>query len=1096
MRLSSPAAVVLLLFISTTSVFATEIQLASEPELSPDGRTLLYVYGGDIWRVSARGGEATRLTLHRAVDGQPHYSPDGTRIAFISHRTGSPQVFVMPAEGGLPQQRTFHTEGYSLLDWYPDGERFLTLADRDHFWKYSDRFISVSSAERSGEDVLFNGIGKEGSLSPDGSKLLFVREGERWWRKGYQGSRAAQIWLFNLKSEKFTKLLSLETGCRSPVWKPDGSGFYYCGSQNSDNGARNLFDFSFDGKISRQLTHFDDDLVVTPCVSRDGRTLVFSRLFDLYRMQIRGKKVSQPERIVISIKSDTRNLPKTRRSLDAATAVTFSKDGLEVAFIAGGDVWVMDTQLREPKQITHTPEFESAPVFSKDGNSIFFIGWNDGQPDIWKAERADNDQYWWQNDQFTLSALTNDATTESRLKLSPNGKELAFVRERGDLWMLDITSGKARELLSGFQTPSFDFSPDGKWIVYSQLNNEFNGDIWIRPVDGSSDPVNISRHPDDESNPVWSPDGKLIAFTGRRSDDEVDIYYVWLQKENHEIGSRDRKLKKTLEALKKSRGQAAETPEIETTDDEPSKKGSTVGKPISESKSPVTKIDFDGIHRRLRRISIPNTTEYRLLWSHDGSKLAFAATINGKRGTWYVSIPDSLTPKFITTATGSGGRWTKSPERILWLTSDVPASQSISGTLTKYSFKAYQSVSQSARNQAAFDASWRVMKDWWYDSNYGNHNWDEIRRKYRDAAANVPDSTTLSTVIHLMLGELNGSHLGFRGRSVTPRDTDDWRPVTAHLGVRFDDLFKGPGLRISDVIGRGPADQVGSRLAAGEVILSIDGTPVDPAQDLTSILNGRLARDIHLRVRGAGADPKERDVVLRPVSYATIRSLLYQHWMDGNRTSVDGLAKSQLGYLHIRGMNWSSFLEFERELYDVAYGKDGLIIDVRDNGGGSTTDHLLTVLTQPQHSITVPRGGGQGYPHSRKVYATWNKPIVVLCNQNSYSNAEIFAHAIKGLQRGKIVGVPTAGGVISTGTAGIMDMGTLRRPYRGWFIRWTGEDMELNGCLPHLIVWPQPAEIPNGKDRQLEAAVKVLAKQVKKSKRVKSPILKKATDRS
>ena len=172
-----------------------------------------------------------------------------------------------------------------------------------------------------------------------------------------------------------------------------------------------------------------------------------------------------------------------------------------------------------------------------------------------------------------------------------------------------------------------------------------------------------------------------------------------------------------------------------------------------------------------------------------------------------------------------------------------------------------------------------------------------------------------------------------------------------------------------------------------------------------------------------------------------------------------------------------------------------MIIDVRDNGGGSTTDHLLTALTQPEHSITVPRGGGPGYPQSRRVYATWSKPIVVLCNQNSYSNAEIFSHAIKNLGRGRLVGVPTAGGVISTGSASVMDVGRIRVPFRGWYVKSTGEDMELNGAVPNFIVWPRPTEIPNGKDRQLMKAVKVLQEEIATWKKQEQPKLIKASER-
>jgi tricorn protease len=358
----------------------------------------------------------------------------------------------------------------------------------------------------------------------------------------------------------------------------------------------------------------------------------------------------------------------------------------------------------------------------------------------------------------------------------------------------------------------------------------------------------------------------------------------------------------------------------------------------------------------------------------------------------------------------------------------------------------------------------------------------------------------LAEVIELMLGELNGSHLGFTPSVGEGSDNEGARKrdyPTAHLGVRFDPKYLGPGLKIRDVLPDGPADKAKSKLRAGDIIQQIDGQRVDPTMDLTLVLNGPLDRDISLVVlrakneagelnKAEKADNPEQlgndelKITLRPTTYARVRPLLYQQWLEQNRKMVERLSNGKLGYLHIQAMDESSFLEFEQQLYNVGYGKEGLVIDVRDNGGGSTTDHLLTSLTQPRHAMTVPRGGGIGYPHDRMIYATWSKPIIVLCNQNSYSNAEIFSHAIKYLGRGKVVGVQTAGGVVSTGAARINDVGVLRAPFRGWFSLETGEDMELRGAVPDHILWPTPGELPSGIDRQLEKAVEVLTEEVKK----------------
>ncbi|CAN5746361.1 S41 family peptidase [soil metagenome] len=1079
---------------------AEPIRLAADPALSPDGSTLAFSRGGDIWTVPIEGGQARRLTWHEARESSPKFSPDGKKIAFLSDREDGRQVYVMPAEGGTPDRLTHHTAGYSLHDWTRDGRQLLVSGARDHFWRRADRFFLINAEGRSAEKALFDDYGADGCLSPDGKRLLFTREGVAWWRKGYVGSQDSQIWSYDLEKQEFSKLLEPEGGARWPIWRPDGEGFYYVGIHN---GALNLREHDLESGEDRPLTDFEDDSVVFPCLSRDGSTLVFRHLFDFYRFDT-DQPGRTPEMIEILDDSDAAPSPYERNALTSTSDIAFSQDGLEVAFIAGGDLWVMDTELREPKRITNTPEEESSPFFSPDGDSILFISDAEGQCDIWRARRADEETFWWLNQEFRLDRLTKDDAVESQLTWSPEGSKVAFVRGQGDLWVMDPDGKNAERVLEGWNTPQFDWSPDGQWIVFARSDNDFNRDVWVVPIDGSREPFNLSRHPENEGNPTWSPDGKVIAFTGRRFDSEEDLYLVYLRKEDDEQGRRDRTLEKALEKMAKARGNnggsngssRSNTPredeeaDDEATDDE--NEDSDNGK-AGKSKVPEVVIDFEGIHERLRRVAIPNSSVGGLFWSHDGKKLAFVATVEGRRGTYTIEPPDDLRPKLLTTSVGSQARWISKGNQILWRSDGVPATLSASGSETKYPFRALQEIDREAKLRVGFDLCWRAMRDGFYDENLGNRNWDAIRRKYIDIASKSTDPEMFGTVVSLMLGELNGSHLGFSPRGRRSAPDDDWRIETAHLGVRFDPDHNGPGLKVRDVLPGGPAGQRRSRIEPGEQILAIDGQSVDPEMDLTAVLNGPLARDIVLRVRDEDGD--EREVTLRPISYGSLRSLLYDKWVKDNRAKVEELSDGQLGYLHIAGMNASSFNKFQEELYSAGAGRDGLVIDVRENGGGSTADRLLTALTQPVHAITVPRGGGPGYPNDRTVFASWGKPIVVLCNQNSFSNAEIFSHAIKTLGRGPLVGVTTAGGVISTGSRSILDLGSLRMPGRGWYLIDTGEDMELNGAEPHHIVWPEPGEWPSGKDSQLAKAVEVLLEDVEAEQEWPRPELRKASER-
>lgn len=1098
------------------------IKLANNPSLNPDGTLLAFDWNGDIWTVPTAGGAARALTAHPGKDRQPKFSPDGKEIAFISDREGTPQVFVMPVEGGTPTKLTRHTGGYTLEGWTPDGSKLLVSATRDYYWnpRQAMRFFLIPRDGKSGEELLFDDYGKAGHFSADGRRILFTREGPEWTRKGYHGSQAAQVWMYDLDSKKFKQVAAPDRGATNGLWKPDGGGCYLVSAKD---GMFNLYEHHFATGEDKPLTKFADDSVVQPTTSADGRTIVFRHLFDFYRYQ--PASGNPPTKIAIRPTGDRDGDHTERRVLTTANGVSFAKDGLEVAFTAGGDLWVMDTELKEPKQITASVEEEREPEMSPDGNFVYFISDMHGECNVWRAERADKAKYWWQNAEFKLQRLTQDSRAKNNLSVSPDGSKIAYCVDRGDLWVADADGSNPKKLLDLFSTPEYQWSPDGKWLVYSAEDPDFNRDIWVMPVDGSKPAYNLSRNPFNDHNPTWSPDGKVIAFTGRRGPEEVDIHYVYLRADDDQVTSREKSVEKAIDKMNRSR------------------------KPREESRPPASggksgiKIDFDRLHERVHVISIPESTETGLFWSPDGKKLAFRATVDGRTGTYTVEIPDDTRPKQLSSATGSQARWLKN-NTVVWLVNGVPASFSAGApgatsatggggrptafppgrrslptapsspgdasadAGTQYRFQALQVYDRHQRNAAIFDLAWRTMRDNFYDDRLGNRDWDAVRMKYLGMATQAVDAATLSTVVNMMLGELNGSHLGFystedmpeRFRSPASSGTPSatrWTEVTGYLGLRFDPAYAGPGLKVRDVMPHGPADHIHSRILAGETVVSIEGEKVDRTTDLARLLDGPPNRDATLIV--AGKDGKERTVVIRTIPYpqpAAMRLTLYKKWVDDNRAAVDKLSGGKLGYLHIDAMGMPSFHRFQMELFDVASGKDGLIIDVRENGGGSTADHLLTCLAQPVHALTVPRGGSKpGYPQDRKIYATWNKPIVVMCNQNSFSNAEIFSHAIKTIKRGRLVGVPTAGGVISTGATQIMDAGMLRLPFRGWFLANDGQDMELNGAVPDVVIWNQPGEMPAGKDVQLEKAVETLAADVKAWLARPNPKLQKASER-
>lgn len=1100
---------------------------------------MLFAWQSDVWIAPLDGPSvARRLTTHVADDSSPIPSPDGRSVLFRSDRSGGNHLFLMAIGGGAARQITFDGFDRTPLAFAPDGRAVLVLrsTDRSPFGSEARRLFLLpivaegTPPERAGaETMLFDAAAADAAISPDGKRVLFARLGMEPWRKGYRGSAASQLWLADLGAEggkaRLTRLSAdrpefQNIADREPMWSPDGSGYWFV---SDPDGVGDLYWRALAGGDARRITDLgqdgSDDGVLFPSVAADGRRLLFLRRFDLVLADL-GDGTTRP--IALTADADALGDPIERRRLQGADNVAFTSDGKQFAFVAGHDVFVMDRILKEPVQVTDTPAIEGDLCFAKDGKRLWFVSEHGGEVDVWEATCSRDDGAWWRATplSFALRKLTDDAAVEARLVVDPTGAKIAYTRG-GDLFTMGADGTEPRLVVAGWDAPSFVWSPDGKWLCYSREDDDFNDDVWIVPLDGSLAPFNLSRHPDDDSRPTWSGDGKRIAWVGRRDGEEQDIYWVTLSKDAAEETDRDRRLEKAIEAMKKGGGkkpgdgkEAGRSEPKEPAKDDAAKepKPADEPKPKEESKEepkPVV-VDFDGIHERIQRLSVPDSSEGGLIWSPDGKRLAFSARVANESGLFTVTFPDELAPKKLGSSLVADAKWLEAGDQIVGRSSGAPPSptpggpgpgprggfgrggggnsapaslDAKSGKLETFGFTVLETRDWREIRKLAFDQGWRAMRDRFYDGALNGRDWAAVRAKYRDVAADLLGRTEFSRLMNLMLGELNASHMGHNGGSdpmPRVRADDAWTTQTFHAGLRFDEAAGGPGLLVASVIPGSPCAQKRSSVVAGERVTSVDGKAIENASQFWLALTMPEARDVELSVRAA--DGMERKVVVRPIG--SVSGLLYDEWVDATRKRVDELSDGKLGYLHIRGMDMSSFRRFEEDLYHAGAGKDGLIVDVRWNGGGSTADHVLTALTQPRHAIAVPRGGGPGYPQDRKVYATWFKPVTVMCNERSFSNAEILSHAVKTLKLGPVVGMRTAGGVISTGAVGLLDGSSVRMPFRGWYVVASGSDMELNGCLPDIASWNEP----DGEDAQLGAAVTALQKTIEEAPKDPAPV--------
>lgn len=1082
----------------------TSIRIPRSPAISPNGSQIAFAWQNDIWTAGIEGGTAKRLTIHAATDGSPIFSPDGEHLYFSSNRSGRSQIYKMPVTGGSAKQITFDSNRKSLHGVAADGRHLLISQSTDRGWHYSEssRAFLLDTEGEAPKKMLFDVGIRDAALSPDGTKVLFVRGRSSWYRKGYKGSQAAQLWLADLSEQpaKLTRLTKDQDRFQNfaemdPMWSADGKSYYFL---SDPDGVFNVYHRALGSEETRQVTDVAadgvDDGVAFPSISRNGNTMLMRRGFGLVSCNTESGKT---ESIELFASGDSVTSPIERKRLSRASAVAFTSDGKQMAFVSGDDVYVMDRILKEPVQVTNTAHPESSLLFSSDGSRLYFVSDSGGEMDIWEATHKQEDGIWWMAKDFELRQVTNDRDVESQLQRSPNGTHIAYTKG-SNLFVMDDDGTDHRQVAKMWSPPSFDWSPDGKWLTYATQDDDYNSDIFLVPVDGTREPFNLSRHPDSDRSPTWSGDGKRIAWVGRRDGEEVDIYVVELAKSTDEETKRDETLKKAIEAMTKGKkkpggkdGANKQEPEEKPSEaksdakesdnkdkpksDETAKKAEKDG----DKKKDEVQIDFDGIFDRVERLRYSDSFESSLIWiGEKGNTLAFSATLEGKRGFYSVTFPRPEKPKRVADSPLSANTWLKGTKEFVGHKSGVPASMNLTGKTETFDFEVRTKRDWREIRKIVFDQGWRAMRDRFYDEAYNNKDWYAIRNKYRPMAAECLGADEFSELMNMMLGELNASHMGHRGGSDPLPNFDaqnEWSPTTYHLGLRFKTKGKGPGLVVESVIPGSPCDRARSLVKADETLLEIDGTAVGPNVDIEKLLTMEEVRDVKLLVRSAAGE--ERDVVVRPTT--SVGGLLYEEWVEKTRAKVEELSEGKLGYLHIQGMNFSSFRQLEEDIYHAGAGKDGLIIDVRFNGGGSTADHVMTALTQPLHAITMSRGSGEGYPQDRRVYASWTKPIVMMCNEHSFSNAEIVSHAVKQTGRGRLVGMRTAGGVISTGAVGLLDGGMVRMPMRGWYLSSTGEDMELNGCEPHIAFWNEPNwNSPGGRDAQLAKAVEVLAEDV------------------
>jgi tricorn protease len=1123
---------VLVLLVSALFLSAGEIKLARHP--SYNAGKIAFSYLGDIWVVNEDGSNPQRLTDNRARDVYPRFSPDGHWIAFSSKRYGNYDAFVMPAAGGTPRRLTFNSADDLVVGWSPNSQDIVFQSTRGRGAFPSVLNLYQVSVEGGPERALPTDWGYWGSFSPDGKRLAFNRHPAVWWRKHYRGSYAADIWVIDVTGQNSRKLL--DDGNYNRFWPMWGRGeiFFVAdrlpnekavkpGSPEVLKSVNNIWKVPERGGQPVQVTKHASGGLFWPSISADGKVIVYEQNSGLWKLDT---ATGQTREIKIRIDSDEKeNSVETVAISSEADSSDLSPSTRRAVIAARGELLTIATERGDTSRVLESPGTrERSPRWSPDGKYIAFVSDRSGREEVWLCDPLGQN----------LKKISDSDTEKTGgrgegadLVWAPDSKSLLYSASDKKLYRYTLADGKTAVAASSeVSTPrSAAFAPDGKFISYTKADRNMRPHVYIVPVGGGEERRIAEDSLAGDSGAAWTRDGKYLVFvsggsqfrgiaTAGGTTASSQLQLLPLQRQDKDPFARDiddEEAAAAAEAADRARGPAA-----------------FGARPSAEGKPPEVKIDWDGITRRARTLvplsgmimdptPAPDSRSLAFVAISEGEGRASAAIytigIDGQRMTRLAqAMPRSEEEDAPPTRGMFGGGGMSNLEysrdgRTLFYregrsiyavevggatagseraaptsalssfrgrssASATAAAAAPTSTPRRVTFTAVIEVDRPAERKQIFNEAWRVMKFRFYDAKMHGIDWDKARTAYEPLIEYTADQEEMHNVILEMIGEMNASHTGISA-GFGARDESAAR--TRYPGFELEADPSGY-YNVSYIYKKGPADHDYLKIHAGDFILAVDDKDLKTADNYWKNFTSGTGRKFKFLVNSKPSKEGAWEVRIEPVSAAANGTLQYQKWVDDRRAMVEKLSNGEIGYLHIRAMDAASLRQFERELIDNRL-KKALIIDQRFNGGGGIDQELLQILQQRYYqkirnrdSIDIPRP-----------MEAFFGPMVVMQNERSASDAEMFPQGFKDLGLGKTVGMPTYGAVIGTGAYTLMDGSSLRTPGSGvWTAR--GENMENFGVQPDVLVDNTPADYQAGRDAQLEKAVQVLQEELKKRK--------------
>ena len=1080
---------------------AETIRLARHPDYH-NGK-IVFSYLGDLWVANEDGTGAHRVTDHTARDIYPRFSPDGKWIAFSSNRYGNNDVFVIPAAGGVAKQLTFHSGNDEVVSWTRDGKSVVFRAPRGLGVFPNVATLHTIAIDGGQEQPLPTDWGWSGSFSPDGKSLVFNRHPSTWSRRHYRGSYAADLWVTNLADRTYTQLLAGERYNRYwPMWGADDAIYYVAdplpneksvkpGSPAVRASVNNIYKLPAKGGQPVQVTKHADGSLFWPSMSSDGKTIVYEDNFGIWKLDVATGRSSE---IKIDIGTDNKENEVEFRSVsDEVDSFDISPSGRRAAISAHGQILTIATERGDitrvnPDRMASRSQF---PKWSPDGKSIAFI-----------SDRSGRDEVWISDPEGRSPKKISDLDNEKNPPIwSPDSKSLLYVAGGKQLYTYTVVDGQTKVVTRNDigRIGSVAVSPDSKWITVAKQDRTLRSHIYIMPIGGGEE-----RHIADDSllfaenEAVWTANGQYILFTSTESFSNgiatqggitasTELWVLALRDRDRDPGNRD--------IDNEAQGLAAQAEARRT----------------AGNQGPVeVRIDWGGLARRAKQLTVPGNAVGSLAPAPEGP---FAALTIGTRtaggggggggqgfggGEMYVINVESgqLTrvPRAPQNAEGGGGNqggggggpgggpgfvFARDARTLYFRTNSGLFAAPINlnadrqggndnATARKVAYTANLEVDHQALRAQIFNEGWRIMKNRFYDAEMHGAPWREMKSMYEPLLDNLVDDEELHTLMMMMIGRLNASHTGVNGAPGNNRNAAQ----TRYPG--FDVVADPSGYyKVGRIYKDGPADKDYLKISEGHFIIALDDRELKTSDNYWQRFTYPLGQKFHFLLNDKPVRAGAWEVTITPANNQAFGDLQYERWVADRAAIVAKASNGEIGYLHIRAMNAPSLRRFQLDLAALRT-KRALIIDQRFNGGGGIDQELLAILSGRRYQYTQGRDAGFQQPRPQNFYG----PMVVMQNERSASDAEMFPAGFKALGLGKVIGVPTMGAVIGTGSYTLLDGSTIRTPGSGVWTD-TGENMENFGVPPDVHVDNTPADFFLGRDAQLEKAIEVLREQLK-----------------